>query len=152
MTYSFHFIFSLLQIFLSHPKVQKRENSHQLKITSNYNIQIYQMHIIAQNNCILFYTYFSSIFTILLTSFEFLTSYYHCILLTVVLCFILSLLAMFFYRIPDENHYSFIVSQWLGSVKGDCYQKRLIINFSWKCHRNELCTIPHFCYKQNYAN
>lgn len=152
MTYSFHFIFSLLQIFLSHPKVQKRESSHQLKITSNYNIQIYQMHIIAQNNCILFYTYFSSIFTILLTSFESLTLYYHCILLTVVLCFILSLLAMFFYRIPDENHYSFIVSQWLGSVKGDCYQKRLIINFSWKCHRNELCNIPHFCYKQNYAN
>lgn len=152
MTYSFHFIFSLLQIFLPHPKVQKKESSGQLKITSNYNIQIYQMHIIAQNNCILFYTYFSSIFTILLTSFEFLTSYYHCILLAVVLCFILSLLAMFFYRIPDENHYSFIVSQWLGSVKSDCYQKRLIINFSWKCHRNELCNIPLLCYKQNYAN
>ena len=48
---------------------------------------------------------------------------------------------MFFYRIPDENHYSFILSQWLGSVKSDCYQKRLIINFSWKCHRNELCNI-----------
>ena len=59
---------------------------------------------------------------------------------------------MFFYRIPDENHYSFIASQWLGSVKSDRYQKRLIINFSWKCHRNELCNIPHFCYKQNYAN
>ena len=44
------------------------------------------------------------------------------------------------------------VSQWLGSVKSDCYQKRLIINFSWKCQRNELCNIPHFCYKQNYAD
>ena len=140
MTYWFHFIFSLFQIFLSHPEVQKRENSHQLKITSNYNINISNAYY-----CILFYTYFSSIFTILLTSFESLTSYYHCILLTVVLCFILSLLAMFFYRIPDENHYSFIVSQWLESVKSDCYQKRLIINFSWKCQRNELCNIPHFC-------